>query len=135
MAYIRKATTAKEAWEKLQSIYQPKGAIFIIHLCRKLYRAQCDEGDDVESHIRELTELRDELANYGQTMEDAEFAVCILTSLLDSWDNWVSGIELTKITDSSDIVAHIVQQDQRQKAKPHSDETALATYPKRNDQS
>src|SRR5262245_56841165 len=46
MAYIRRAATAKDAWEKLQSIYQPKGAIAIIHLRRKLYRAQSDEGDD-----------------------------------------------------------------------------------------
>jgi len=61
IAYIRRATTAKEAWEKLQSIYQPKGAISIIHLCQKLFQAQCDEGDDVESHIRTLTDLRDEL--------------------------------------------------------------------------
>ena len=111
MAYIRRSTTAKEAWNKLQSIYQPKGAISIIHLRRKLFRAQCDEGDDVETHIRELTELRDELANFGQTIEESEFAVCILTSLPDSWDNWVSGIEFTKITDSSDIVACILQQD------------------------
>src|SRR5579859_2903306 len=135
MAYIRRATTAKEAWEKLQSIYQPKGAISIIHLHRKLFRAQCDEGDDVETHIRELTELRDELANYGQAMDEAEFAVCILTSLSESWDNWVSGIELTKITDSSDIVARIIQQDQRLKAKPNLDEMALATYPKRDSRS
>src|ERR1700678_4181667 len=37
MAYIRRATTAKEAWDKLQSIYQPKGAISIIHLRQKLF--------------------------------------------------------------------------------------------------
>jgi hypothetical protein len=80
-----------------------------------------------KTHIRELTELRDELANYGQMIDEAEFVVCILTSLLDSWDNWVSGIKLTKITDSLNIVAHIIPQDQRQKAKPDSDETALAT--------
>ena len=131
MAYIRRATNAKEAWEKLQSIYQPKGAISIIHIRRKLFRAQCDEGDDIEAHIRALTNLRDKLASYGQTIEEAEFSVCILTSLPDSWDNWVSGIEINKITDSADIVSRIIQQDQRQKAKPNSDETALTAYQKR----
>jgi hypothetical protein len=100
MTYIRRATNAKEAWDKLQSIYQLKGAISIIHLHRKIFQAQCDEGA--------LTDLRDELASYRQMIEEAEFMVCILTSLPDSWDNWVSGIEINKITDSSDIIARII---------------------------
>jgi hypothetical protein len=37
MAYIRRATTAKEAWDKLESIYQPKGALAVIHVRRKLF--------------------------------------------------------------------------------------------------
>jgi hypothetical protein len=41
-------------------------------------------------------------------IEEAEFMVCILTSLPDSWDNWVSRIEINKITDSSDIIARII---------------------------
>jgi hypothetical protein len=68
-------------------------------------------------------------------IEEAEFTVCILTSLLDSWDNWVSSIELTKITNSLDIEAGIIQQDQCQKARPNSDEMALAAYPKQETRS
>ena len=135
MAYIRRSTEAKEAWDKLQSIYQPRGALTIVHLRRKIFGARCDEGVEIESHIRTLTDVRDELASYGKIVEESEFAACIITSLPDSWDNWISGIEISKITDSSDIIARIIQQEQRLKAKPNSDETALAAYPKRESRS
>lgn len=51
MAYIRRSTEAKEAWDKLQSIYQPRGALTIVHLRRKIFGARCDEGVEIESHI------------------------------------------------------------------------------------
>jgi hypothetical protein len=70
---------------------------------------------------RELTELRDELANYGQMIEQAEFTVCILTSLLDSW---VSGIKLTKITNSLDIVIPEGETQLRQNGTCHLPEKA-----------
>jgi hypothetical protein len=43
MAYIENAKTAAEAWEKLERVYQPKGAISIIGLRRKLQpRSYCE---------------------------------------------------------------------------------------------
>lgn len=48
---------------------------------------------------------------YGSLPEDAEFAITILTSLPDSWDNWVGSIDLVSVKSSEDIIARILQQN------------------------
>lgn len=120
MSYIRTCKTAFEAWDKLAKVYQPKGSLSLVQLRRKLFRSQCD-SDDVDEHVRYLIDLRNQLSNYGETISEAEFASCILTSLPDSWDNWVSGIEMSKITDSDDIIARIFEQAVKRDSKPNSD--------------
>lgn len=71
LAHILTATTGIGAWEKLASIYAPKEAATIIQVRRKIYQAKCVEGEDIEEHIRILTEFRQQLAFYGQTMTEA----------------------------------------------------------------
>jgi hypothetical protein len=46
----------------------------------------------------------------------------------DSWDNWVSGIDLTTVKESEDIIARIIQQASRPHAKPDADDTALPAF-------
>lgn len=123
LAYVRNASSAAAAWTKLESIYRPKGSISVIQLRRKLFRAQCLEGQDVEEHIREMTRIKESLAKFSKSdISENEFATCILTSLPNSWDNWISGIEFSDIKDSTSIIARILQQAGREAAKPDSDE-------------
>ncbi|KAF7371743.1 hypothetical protein MVEN_00030800 [Mycena venus] len=127
MAYIQRATTGVEAWNKLQSVYQPKGAINIIRLRRQIFCMAC-EGENIEEHIRKLTDVKGALEEYGTTISEVEFAITILTSLPDSWDTWVGGIDLASIQTSDDIIACILQQANRPGAKPDSDDTALPAH-------
>lgn len=70
MAYIQMATTAVDARTKLARVYQPKGAISIIRLRRQLFRAACVEGEDVEQHIRNLTQIRSTLEGFGSIIDE-----------------------------------------------------------------
>ncbi|CAK5269962.1 unnamed protein product [Mycena citricolor] len=73
--------------------------------------------------------MRTGLQNFGQTIKEAEFAIIILTSLPESWDNWVNGIDLTTIKESEEIIARIIQQSGRSHARPDSlTETALPAF-------
>jgi hypothetical protein len=51
-----------------------------------------------------------------------------LTSLPDSWDTFISGINTSSLAVSTKLVAQILEQDRRRKAKPSSDEVALPAY-------
>nr|GAT45398.1 polyprotein [Mycena chlorophos] len=130
MPYIRGATTAKQAWDKLQSIYAPKGAITIIHLRRRLYSLRCGEEEPIEGHLRTLATLRTDLEKYGVTLSEPDFAIIILTSLPDSWDHWTGNFDLTQVKESEDLISRVIQHAKQPSAKPENEtsSTALAAF-------
>ncbi|KAF7371628.1 polyprotein [Mycena venus] len=127
MAYIQRAITGVEAWNKLQSVYQPKAAINIIRLRRQIFRMAC-EGENVEENLRKLTDVKGTLEEYGTTISEVEFAITILMSFPDLWDTWVGGIDLASIKTSDDIITCIFQQAICPAAKPNSNDTALLAH-------
>lgn len=128
LIYITDATTSYSAWKTLADTYQPKGVITAVLLRRQLSRLHCEEGGIVEEHIRTLTNLRSKLAAQGAKLSEEEFSITLLTSLPDSWDTFISGVDTASLTESTKLVARILEQDRRRKAKPSSDEVALPAH-------
>ena len=128
LVYITAATTSSAAWKTLSDTYQPKGVIAIVLLRRQLSRLHCEEGGNIEEHIRALTNLRTKLAAQGTKLSEEEYSITLLTSLPDSWDSFTTGIDTASLTESTKLVARILEQDRRRKAKPSSDEVALPAH-------
>ncbi|KAF5363236.1 hypothetical protein D9757_005853 [Collybiopsis confluens] len=126
LVYISDATSSASAWETLSEMYQPKGAIGIVVARRKLFRAECQEGENIQTHIRTLTRYRQELASLGSKISDDEFSITILTSLPESWNSFIQGVDTTALSDSTKIISRILEQERRKIAKPSSDDIALA---------
>jgi hypothetical protein len=126
LIYITTSPTSKDAWDILARTYQPKGAIAIVLLRRKLMRALCQEGGEIEEHIRNLTFIRQRLASLGSPLTEPEFCITLLTSLPDSWNSFIQGVDTTSLDDSSRLIARILEQERQRTAKPNSDEVALA---------
>lgn len=133
MVYISTSTTSKQAWDTLSDMFAPKGAIAIVLLRRKLMRAQCEQGSSIEEHIRDLTSLRQKLAALNSKLTEAEFSITLLTSLPDSWDSFIQGIDTTTLDNSTKLIARILEQDRRLEAKPNADEVALTSTSRSND--
>ena len=70
-----------------------------------------------------LITYQEELIRLGQTLDDAEFAITLLTSLPESWNNFIAGIDTTSLKDSSKLIARILEQYRR--IKSANDDTAL----------
>ena len=66
----------------------------------------------IEDHIRTLWEYQEELHNLGQELKDGEFAIVLLMSLPDSWNNYISSIDSTTLDDSSKLTSWILEHDQ-----------------------
>ena len=81
LVWIRDANTSKDAWQALATNYQPKGALAKTLLRRKLFWARCQEGADIEEHIRKLTQTRQQLASLGSKLDEDDFSAIIMTSL------------------------------------------------------
>ena len=84
MVYISDAATSNSAWTTLTSMYQPKGPIGIVQARRRLFRAQCHDGEDINEHIRTMTCYRKDLAALNSKLSEEDFSITLLTSLPDA---------------------------------------------------
>ena len=84
---------------------EPQGALSIVLVRRKLFRAASEEGTAIDDHIRTFISYLEELISLGQTLDDAEFAITLLTSLPESWNIFFAGIDTTSLKDSSKLIA------------------------------
>ena len=127
LVYVQNKKTAYEAWSTLSDMYESKGAIGITLARRKFHRTTCAEDADVEEHIRAMRELQGELERLGRKVEDDEFAYTLLESLPESFDSFVSAVQDDIAKDSNKLIARILAEDQRRKARttPTDPSTAL----------
>lgn len=135
VVYVQDASSAKEAWDTLAETFRPAGAMGIVMLRRKLYRAECPEGGDIEEHLRRMREWNSELNALGQKLADADFSLMILTSLPESWDSFIRGIDIddlagTDLTPAritpAKLIARVLQENKRRASCDNDDDaTAL----------
>ena len=124
LVYVASAELAKDAWESLKAVLETQGALGIVLAWRKLFRAEYMEGTTINDHIRTLRGYQEELHNLGQKIDSEEFSIVFLTSLLESWDNYIASIDTTALKDSAKLIARILEHDRRINLKS-SEDTAL----------
>jgi hypothetical protein len=86
MVHIMGANTARQMWEQLITVKEPKGQLGILAACQLLYRASAEEGIDMVKHIARLRQMQEELHVMGSKVPDEDFVMILLTSLPESWD-------------------------------------------------
>src|SRR5271168_2346335 len=128
LVYVASLTSAREAWETLNSLLEAQGALGIILARRKLFRAQCAEGTTIEEHIRTLRSYQEELHNLGQKIDGEEFSIILLSSLPESWNAYISSIDTTLLKEAPRLIARILEHDQRMGMRGTED-TALVAKP------
>lgn len=111
LVYVASSKSAKDAWDTLKSLLEAQGALGIVLARRKLFRAKCEEGTTIEEHIRTLRSYQEELHNLGQKIEGEEFSIILLSSLPESWDNYISSIDTTVLGESSKLIARLLEHD------------------------
>jgi hypothetical protein len=124
LIYVASSKSSNGAWNTIKQMLEPQGALSTVLVRRKLFRAACEEGTAIDDHIRTLITYREELIGLGQILDDAEFAITLLTSLPESWNNFIAGIDTSTLKDSSKLIARILEQYRR--IKSTGEETALA---------
>jgi hypothetical protein len=88
MIHISGASTAREMWNQLTMVKESKGRLGVLATRRALYRATAEEGFEMITHISGLRQLQEELHIMDNLVSDEDFVMILLTSLLESWDNY-----------------------------------------------
>ena len=120
IVYIASATTSKGVWDTIQQMLEPQRALSTVLVRRKLFWAACEEGTAIISEC--LSHIRKNGLDWD-ILDDAKFAITLLTSLLESWNNFIAGINTTSLKDSSKLIAWILEQYRR--IKSANDDIAL----------
>ena len=116
---VAEATGSKTAWDNLRNAFEPKGPMTQVLVRRKLFRTQCDEGGNVEEHVRTLRGHQREYNSISPTsrISEEDFSLILLTSLPDSWNTFVAAIDIAALGDSNVLIARILAEDQRIKSR------------------
>ena len=83
----------KTAWDCLQKQFQKKSWANKLSFRRKLYSLKLEEGASVRDHIKDITEIFNELAIIGDAVEEEDRVVHLLASLPESYDMLVTALE------------------------------------------
>ena len=86
-------TDPVEVWKTLSEQYQKKTWTNHLNLRRRLHSLKLKDGESVQSHVKEMTEIFNELAIVGDTIEDDDRVVYLLASLPESYDVLVTTLE------------------------------------------
>ena len=103
----------KTVWDKLRDQFQKKSWANKLALRRRLYSKRLADGESVDEHIRDMTEIFSELAVIGDPLNDEEQVIHLLASLPDSFSMLVTALEALEPTESS------VKSGKRGKAKAY----------------
>ncbi|GBE87159.1 hypothetical protein SCP_1004060 [Sparassis crispa] len=90
MVHIAGAKTAWAMWEQLRTVKEQRGQHGILALCWRFYRMQAKEEDNISSHITQLRQIQEQLHLMRKVVSDEDFRLILATSLLESWDSFLS---------------------------------------------
>src|ERR1700722_16772045 len=112
---IMPLATAKEMWDQIKNDATKKSKLCQVDTRRRLQESQCEEADDMPTHLNKLVQLKNELHGMGAAIPDEDFTTILLGSLPPSYRTLLSTItisaELAGNTVSSTDVIRIVTEE------------------------
>jgi hypothetical protein len=100
---IREWTCAKDVWETVTKIYQERSRPIVADLNRRLRNKRCREGENVHTHFRQLSDLREQLAELGKPIGDEEYTYLLIISLPSSYDPILTAIDVSAYLNESTV--------------------------------
>ena len=111
-----------DVWKKLESQFQKKTWANKLVLRRKLHSLRLKEGEPVQRHIKQMTELFNELAVVGAQLDEEDRVVHLLASLPECYDTLVTALEASEKVPSMEVVIDRLLYEEK-KSKDRREET------------
>ena len=109
-------------WKKLRDQFQKKTWTNKLALRRRLHSLQLREGDPAQDHIKAMTELFNEMAIFGDVIEEENHVVYLLGSLPDSFNTLITALKANKDIPKMKIVTEwLLHAERKQKEKASID--------------
>ncbi len=129
LTMLEGCSSAKEAWEKLEQMYQSKSNARKLQLRKELSQIKMGPSEPLTKYVARAQEIQAQLRAAGHEVPDQEVAWSVLAGLPSAYDTVVTVLETTGDQEMSleDIVPKLMQIEQRQPpAQRRADATALS---------
>ncbi|KRY51527.1 Cathepsin L, partial [Trichinella britovi] len=90
---VRKAVTAKQAWEKLRCAYEDNGLVRRIGLYSSLFKTRFEECGSMTAYIDRITGIADQLESIGKPLDNETVGGIILGGLPIEFQPLIFGIQ------------------------------------------
>lgn len=111
-------------WEKLANQFQKKTWANKLALRRKLYSLRLKDGESVQKHIKEMTEIFDGLAVIDDPITQEDRVVHLLASLPESYDILVTALEANVEVPKMETVTERLLHEERKLKERSGSETS-----------
>ena len=90
--HVRNTVCPKTAWDSLKSHFEFVSITQIVRVNRAFFAATMKEETDLIEHITHMTYLAEQLRELNEEVSSKKFAVVVLGSLPDSYDNFMTSL-------------------------------------------
>ena len=103
-------------WDMLSNQFQKKTWANKLALRRRLHSLKLKEGQSVQEHIKQITEIFDELSVIGDKIENEDRVVYLLASLPESYEMLVTPLEAnTEVPDMATVTERLLYEERKLK--------------------
>ena len=110
---IGEPTDPKAVWVKLANQFQKKTWENKLEMRRKLHSMRMREGDSVQGHIRQMTEVFNELSALDAPLSEEDQVICLLASLPESFGVLITALEASSEVPKMDVVMERLLHEER----------------------
>ena len=131
MIHLLGTETAMAMWDQLRTVKESQGRLGILAARWVLFWVTAPKDFDMTAHIMDLKRKQEELHLMGSRIPDNNFAMILLTSLPERWDNFTSGYlgsqGNTTTINVSNLIGVLLDEERRRRehGDPSSSDTAL----------
>ena len=124
--HLSGAKTAKELWEQLKAINEPRGQAGILAWRRKLYGTRAKKSTDIPTHLNTMRQILETLHLMGDDITDREYKNALMQSLPRSWEQFLT-IYTQPGTTASDLTSYelhaiLLEEDRHRKDEPNEED-------------
>ena len=129
--------TTREMWEALAKLYQSDSQSRKMLLREKLRSTKMAKGESVVTYLTKFTQIQDELAAVGETMDETELVRTALNDFTKQWEVFVHGVVAQeKLPDWErlwdDFTQEELQVDASKASQPKSEDENVVLHAKKS---
>jgi len=126
--HVSNCETAKEAWDKLATMFASKSLTTQLTVLREIVRTKLADFDSMQNYIAKVLSLSAQLAAMEKSLDDPFVAVLLLNGLDESYDPLIMALENSSTEITSDLVKNkLLAEDSRRQGNAEASVSAYHT--------